>query len=113
MTLQHKYGGTKGGIAMDVKPGKESYLRKAQSRRSIEVKSASVRKFGSAAIHEVSINGIRYMLNEDTGKLERMPKNDKPFVLKHGSTISYSGTMYSAGTPKPFAVTTKLNFKKK
>lgn len=113
MVLHSKYAGTKTGLAMDVKPGKESYLRKAQTRRSAEVKSASVRKFGSATIQEASIGSIKYVLNEDTGKLERMPKTDKPFVLKHGTTVSFAGTMLNAGVPKPFTVTTKLNFKKK
>lgn len=113
MVLHGKYAGTKSGLVMDVKPGKESYLRKAQARRSAEVKSASVRKFGNATIQEASVGSIKYVLNEDTNKLERMPKNEKPFVLKHGTTVSYSGTMMNAGVPKPFSVTTKLNFKKK
>ena len=113
MVLHSKYAGTKTGVTMDVKPGKESYLRKPQGRRSAEVKSASVRKYGNATIQEVSIGSIKYLMNEETGKLERMPKNDKPFLLKHGTTISYSGTMLNAGVPKPFTVTTKLNFKKK
>lgn len=113
MVLHGKYAGTKSGLAMDVKPGKESYLRKSQTRRSAQVKSASVRKFGNATIQEASVGSIKYVLNEDTNKLERMPKNEKPFELKHGTTISYSGTMLNAGVPKPFTVTTKLNFKKK
>jgi len=113
MVLHSKYAGTKTGIMMDVKPGKESYLRKSSVRRNAEVKSASVRKFGNATIQEATIGGIRYILNEETGKLERTPKNEKPFLLKHNTTISYSGTMLNAGMPKPFTVTTKLNFKKK
>ncbi len=113
MTLHSKYAGIKTGLVMDVKSGKESYLRKPQVRRSAEVKSSSVHKYGSATIQEASIGSIKYLLNEDTGKLERMPKNEKPFVLKHGTTVSYSGTMLNAGVPKPFTVTTKLNFRKK
>ncbi len=113
MTVHSKYAGTKIGLVMDVRPGKESYLRKPQARRSAEVKSSSVRKLGNATVLEASIGSIKYLLNEDTGKLERMPKNDKPFVLRHGTTISYSGTMLNAGVPRPFTVNTKLNFKKK
>ncbi len=113
MVLHSKYAGTKTGLSMDVKPGKESYLKKPQTRRSAEVKSASVRKYGNATILEASIGSIKYVLNEDTGKLERMPKSDKPFMLKHGTPIKYSGTMLNAGVPKPFTVSTKLNFKKK
>ena len=113
MVLHSKYAGTKTGLTLDVKPGKESYLRKPQARRSVEAVSGRVRKYGSAIIQEASIGNIRYVLNEDTGKLERTPKNDKPFMLKHGSTVSYSGMMLNAGIPKPFTVTTKLNFKKK
>ncbi len=113
MVLHSKYAGTKTGLAMDVKPGKESYLKKAQTRRSAEVKSTSVRKYGNATIQEATVGSIKYVLNEDTGKLERVPKSEKPFVLKHGTTVSYSGTMLNAGVPKPFTVNTKLNFKKK
>lgn len=113
MQLQSKYAGTKTGLVMDVRPGKESYLRKSPVRRSAEVKSASVRKFGNATILEASIGSVRYVLNEETNKLERAQKSEKPFMLKHGTPISYSGTMLNAGVPKPFTVNTKLNFKKK
>ena len=113
MTVHSKYAGVKAGITMDVKPGKESFLRKPQMRRSAEIKSSSVRKYGNATILEASIGSIKYVLNEETNKLERVPKNDKPFVVKHGTTVSYSGTMNNAGIPKPFTVTSKLNFKKK
>lgn len=113
MTVNSKFAGVKSGLAMEVKPGKESYLYKSQARRSAEVKSATVRKFGGGTIQEATIGSIRFVLNEETNKLERTPKTDKPFTLKHGMPVTYSGTMMSAGVPKPFTVTTKLNFKKK
>ena len=110
--VQAKYGGAKTGLSMEAKPGKESYLRKSQTRRTAEIKSSSVRKTGMPVVHEAIICGIRYSLNEENGKLERMPKNEKPFLLKHGSTISYSGTMLSAGSQKSFTVSVKMNYKK-
>jgi len=113
MNVNCKFAGTKTGLVMDVKPGKDSYLRKKQTRRSAEVKSASLRKYGNATIQEASIGSIRYILNEENGKLERVPKSNKPFTLKHGMTVKYSGTMMNAGMQKPFSVTTILNFKKK
>ncbi len=113
MVLHSKYAGTKTGLTMDVKPGKESYCRKAQVKRSAEVRSASVKKYGQATIQEATIGSIKYVLNEDTGRLERMPKNEKPFELRHGTRISYTGTMMQSGIQKPFSVNTKLNFKKK
>lgn len=113
MKVTGKYAGTQSGIIMSAKPGKESYLRKSQARRSVEIRSDSIRKFGTATIQEVSLGSIRYILNEENGKLERTPKSDKPFELKHGMNVSYSGTMLNAGVPKPFTVSTKLNFKKK
>lgn len=112
-THQIKYGGTKTGITMSVKPGRESYLRKSQARRSIEVQSLSVKKIGSPVIQEATIAGVKYVLNEDTNKLERVPKNDKPFVIRHGAAVNYTGTMLVGGVPKSFTVNTKLNFKKK
>ena len=113
MMLYSKYAGIKTGVVMDVKPGKESYLRKSQVRRSADVKSSSVRKLGNAVVQEVSVGSVKYILNEDTGKLERIPKNEKPFAIKHGMTISYSGMMFNNGMQKPFTVKTKLNFKKR
>ncbi len=113
MQVQSKYAGVKTGVTVDVTPGKESYLMNPQVRRNAEAKSTSLRKFGTATIQEASIGNIKYVLNEDTGKLERVPKNDKPYLVKHGMQISYSGTMLNAGVPKSFAVKTKLNFKKK
>ena len=113
MSLQSKYAGSKAGIKMDVKRGKNSYLKNSQVKRTAEVKSNSVSKIGTATITELSIGSIRYILNEDTGKLERQPASEKPYELKHNMRISYSGTMQNAGSMKPFTVTTKLNFKKK
>ena len=113
MTVSGKYAGTKSGIIMGVKPGKESYLMKPKAKRSAEVNGASVRKMGNVTINEAMIGSIKYVLNEENGKLERIPKSDKPFLLKHGTPISYSGTMLSGGVPTPFTVNTKLNFKKK
>lgn len=113
MTLQSKYAGSKAGIKMDVKRGKNSYLKNSQVKRAAEVKSSSVSKIGTATITEISIGSIRYILNEDTGKLERQPASEKPYELKHNMRISYSGMMQNAGSMKPFTVNTKLNFKKK
>ncbi len=113
LTVYIKYAGTKAGIKMDVTPGKESYLMKSQVKRSASVNSNSVRKFGSSTITEASIGSIKYVLNDDSGKLERIPKSDKPFLLKHGTQVNFSGTMIQAGVQKPFSVKTKLNFKKK
>jgi hypothetical protein len=113
MTVRTKYAGTWAGVVMDVKPGKESYLKKRQIQRTAEVKSASVRKTGTAVINEVTIGTIKYVLNEDNNKLERKQKKDTPFELRHGMPVKYSGTIMSGGTPTPFTVSTKLNFKKK
>ncbi len=113
LEVTSKYAGTKTGLSMNVKPGKESYLCKPQKRRSAEVKSTSVRKVGSGTIQEATVGGIKYILNEETGKLERIPKSEKPFLVKNGTQISYSGILSNGGTEKPFTVTTKLNFKKK
>ena len=113
MNLTSKYAGQKLGIMMLSKPGKESYLKTAQKSRYAEVNPASVKKIGSGTIQEVTIGSVRYELNEDTNKLERTPPSDKPFELRHGMRISYSGTVNSAGGQVPVSCVTKLNFKKK
>lgn len=111
-TIYATYAGIKSGVTMEVKPGKESYLKKPQAKRTAEVKSSSVRKYGSSNIQELSIGSVTFLLNEDNNKLERMPKSDKPFMLKHGMQVRFSGTMMSAGVARPYTATMKLNFKK-
>lgn len=113
LVVNAKYAGVKTGVAMDVKPGDESYLKNSQARRYAEVKSASVRKNGSGTIQDVSVANIRYSLNEDTNKLERKPLSDKPFNFKHGAQVNFTAIINSAGVPKPFTVNTKVTFKKK
>ena len=110
MEVYCRYDGEKMGIAMDVKPGKESYLSKPQTKR-YAVLTDGVRKSGGETITEATIGTVRYVLNEDTGKLERTPANKSPVNLKHGMQVRYSGKMLTAGTTKTFTVTTKLNVK--
>lgn len=110
-TVVSKFAGVKFGVAMDAKAGPESFLKKSQTKRTAEVRSASVKKIGSVNIQEVGFGSVKYVLNEDTNKLERSPKSDKPFLLRHGMTVTYTGTMMNAGVEKPFNVKTKLNFK--
>lgn len=112
LRVYNKYDGSKLGISMDVKPGKESYLSKSQTKRYAEVLNG-VRKYGGETITEVSVGTVRFVLNEETGKLERTPQGKSAINLKHGMPIRYSGRMASGGTTKTFSVNTKLNFKKK
>ena len=108
-----KYGSTRTGLTMDVKPGSDSYLYKKFEKRTAEVKGNTVARFGNAIIESVSIGSIRYVLNTETNKLERKPKSDRPFTLRHNMPIRYSGTINGPGGQKSFQVITKLNFKKK
>lgn len=111
--VQGQYAGKKFGVSMDVKPGRESYLYKPQKRRSAEVKVLSVKKFGSATIHEAMIGSAKYVFDEDTKKLVPAIPNQKPFLLTNGMMVKFSGTIQDAGMDKDFEVTSKLNFKKK
>ncbi len=108
-----KHGSTKTGLVMDVKPGSESYLYKKHEQRSAEVKNGAVTRYGNAIIQEASIGSYRFALNEETNKLERTPKSDKPFLLKNNMVVRYSGVVNSPSGQKTFQVSTKLNFKKK
>lgn len=112
LTVQAKYAGKKIALAMDVRPGKGSYVKTPQAKRTAEVNSSSVIKQGNAVVMDATIGSVKYVLNEDTKKFERMPKTDKPFVLRNGVTIVYSGTLQSNGDTKSFYVRSKLNFKK-
>lgn len=108
-----KYAGKKFGLTMNVKPAKGSYLCTAQAKRVASVDSASVKKQGAAIIQEATIGSVKYVYDEDTKKFERSPKSDKPFLLKNGTRVAYSGIITTNGEAKSFNVATKLNFKKK
>ncbi|MCR5611489.1 MAG: hypothetical protein K6F68_06645 [Clostridiales bacterium] len=113
LKVQSRYAGKAFGVAMDVKPGKGSCIKTPHAKRSAEVASASVVRNGNATITEATIGSAKYVLDEDTQKFVRMPKNDKPFTLRNGANIIYSGTMLNNGEPKSFSVRIKTNFKKK
>ena len=110
---QCKFAGKKFGVAMDVLPGRESYLYKPQKRRSAEVKVASLKKFGPAKVQEVMIGSVKYVYDEEVNKIIPAIPNQKPFLLKNGMIVKYSGTIQDAGIDKDFEVISKLNFKKK
>ena len=110
---QAQYGGRKFGLSMDVIPGKESYLYKSNKKRTAEVKVASVKKFGPANIQEAMIGSTKYIADENTGKLVPAMQNTRPFLLKNGMIVKYSGTIKNAGIDKDFEVTSKLSFKRK
>ena len=113
LDVHSKFAGKKFGLVMDVKPGKGSYIKTPQAKRSAEVNSASVKKIGNATISEAMIGNVRYVYDEEKRKLERIPKSDKPFTIKNGARVTYSGIMQSNGEAKNYSVVTKLNFKKK
>ena len=108
-----KFSGKKTGLQMDVRPASDSYLKTPQKRRKADVISNSVKKVGSATIQEATIGVVKYVLNEETHKLERIPPSDKPFPVKNGTAVTFSGVMNEAGVEKMFSVTTKLTVKKK
>lgn len=111
--MQTQYGGRKFGLIMDVAPGQESYLYKPHKGRSAEVKPVSVRKFGPAKIQEALIGTAKYTIDDETGKLVPALPNQKPFLLKNGATVRYSGTISDAGIDKDFEVLSKISFNKK
>ena len=111
--MQTQYGGRKFGLIMDVTPGQESYLYKPHKGRSAEVKPVSVRKFGPAKIQEALIGTAKYTIDDETGKLVPALPNQKPFLLKNGATVRYSGTISDAGIDKDFEVLSKISFNKK
>lgn len=109
--IQAKYGGKKMGVSMDVVPGKESYLYKKQRARSAEVKVRSLKKIGSAKIDTVFLGSVKYEIDDHNRLVPAIP-NQKPFELKHGNIVRFSGTISDAGINKEFEVVTKLDFKK-
>lgn len=111
--MQTQYGGKKFGLMMDVVPGSESYLYKPQKGRSAEVNPLSVRKFGPAKIQEALIGTAKYVYDDTIGKLVPAVPKAKPFQLKNGTTVRYSGTIQMAGVDQDFEVLSKISFNKK
>lgn len=106
-----KYAAKTFGLTMDVMPGSESYLYKAQKHRTAMVKPASVKKFGSGKVLEATIGSVKYVMDEDTGKLLPAVANQKPFPIKEGTTIKYYGVVQDAGIDRDFEVLSKFTCK--
>ena len=98
---------------MNVQPGTDSYLMTKQAKRKALVSAQSVKKFGAASIEDVSIGNRKYLINEETYKLEPAISGAKDFDLSNGNTVMYSGTMQLNGVSEDFYVKVKLNYKKK
>ena len=113
LTVDAKYAGMKTGIKMAVQPGTDSYLMTKQVKRKAMVNAQSVRKFGAASVEDVSIGSRKYLLNEESYKLEPAVSGAKDFDLSNGNTIMYSGTMQRNGMTEDFYVKVKLNYRKK
>ena len=109
--VQSQYAGKKFGVSMDVTPGRESFLYKPQKRKSVEVRSNSLKKFGPAKIQEAMIGSAKYVLDETGAKLVPAIPTTKPFTLTNGSMVKYSGIINDAGVDKDFEVTVKYDFK--
>lgn len=111
--MQTQYGGRKFGIMMEAVPGPNAFLYLPDKKKSAQVLPGTVRKFGPAKIQEALIGTAKYKLDEDTGKLVPALPNQKPFLLKNGATVRYSGTISDAGIDKDFEVLSKISFTKK
>lgn len=112
LKVQSKYGGNTYSIAVDVVPGKDSYLYKKQKNRSAEAEVASIRKYGPGTVQEITIGSFKYVADEETGKLVPSVPKAKPFKITNGMTVKFSGIVKDAGLDKDFEVISKLNFKK-
>lgn len=113
LTVEAKYAGMKTGVRMNVQPGTDSFLMTKQVKRKALVTAQSVKKFGAASIEDVSIGNRKYLINEETYKLEPAISGAKDFDLSNGNTVMYSGTMQLNGVNEDFYVKVKLNYKKK
>ena len=113
LTVEAKYAGMKTGVRMNVQPGTDSYLMTKQAKRKALVSAQSVKKFGAASIEDVNVGNRKYLINEETYKLEPAISGAKDFDLSNGNTVMYSGTMQLNGVNEDFYVKVKLNYKKK
>lgn len=112
LTAKTEYNGNNAGINIsNVKPGKESYLYKAQNKRSMIVEPQNVRAYGDVTYAD--INGVGFKYDRNEGKLVPEDPDQKPFIISNGSSISFDGTMEENGRSKRFHTDIPLNFKKK
>lgn len=112
LMAEASYAGSKTGVKMDVQPSNDSYLMTKQVKRKAMVEGGTIKKIGGATINEVRIGTSRYVINEETGKLESEIGGNKNFDLSNGKEIVYSGILFDEGMEKNFDVTIKLNYGK-
>ncbi|MBR5825837.1 MAG: hypothetical protein IKY78_02010 [Clostridia bacterium] len=112
LKVQGKYGGNVYSVAVDVVPGKDSYLYKGQKNRSAEAQVASIRKYGPGIVKEITIGSFKYEYDEEKNKLAPAVPKAKPFKITNGMTVRFSGTVKDAGIDKDFEVISKLKFNK-
>ena len=94
----------------NIEPGKESYLSKKQTKRSILVNPKTVSKVGN--ITYVDINGVGFKTDAN-GKLAPEDENQKPFTIRNRSTVAFDGNLEENGRTKKFHAEIPLTFKKR
>lgn len=94
----------------NIEPGKESYLSKRQVKRSILVNPKNVSKVGN--IKSVDIAGVGFKTDKN-GKLMPEEENQKPFLVRNNSTVTFDGNLEENGKTKKFHAEIPLTFKKR
>jgi len=111
LTVFAKYADIKTGLKMNVQAGETSYLITSAKNRKATVDVSSIRSSG-ATVTEATIGSKRFVLNEESGKLEPETGSMKNFDIQPGRTVSFGGTVPYEGTNQNFEVNIKLNCKK-
>ena len=94
----------------NVEPGKESYLSKPQTKKSILINPKNVSKVGG--ITYVDIGGVGFKTDKN-GKLMPEDENQKPFTLRNNTTVAFDGNVEENGRTKKFHAEIPLTFKKR
>ena len=103
LMAEASYAGSKTGVKMSVQPGNDSYLMTKHVKRKATVEGGTIKKTGGATINEVTVGTSKYVINEETGRLESEIGGSKNFD---------SGILFDEGMEKNFDVAIKLNYGK-
>lgn len=109
LAVKVEYAGNISGINISsVAPGKESYLSKKQTKRSILVTPANVTAVGE--ITSADIGGVSYILDQN-GRLVPDDEQQKPFNINHLGHITLDGKLEDGGKTKRFHADIPISFK--
>lgn len=112
LSVRTQYNGNTSGISIsNIKPGKESFLYKAQQKRNMTVCPENVKMIGE--ITYADINGVGFIYDKTQGKLVPEDPDQRPFTISNNANISFDAKIEDNGRTKKSHAEIPLTFKKR